>query len=562
MNFRLRGKLLSLFISILSVLILVLFFAVDNQVSNLAQNNLMSKLNSDSSMGYAFINEKYEGDWLVKDGKLYKGEHIINDDDKIVDEIIGYTKGIVTIFMGDTRVATNVLKEDGSRAVGTKVSDEVADTVLKQGEEYFGSVNVSGKNYQGKYTPIKDSNGNTIGIWLVGVFKSDIEKSIQALEVNIIIVALITLLIAISIIVLFTNNIVKNVKKIVTGVGIIASGDFKTKIDIKNKDEMGIIANNINIMVDNVGSLLHDIKEASLTVATSSKQVMASSEEISKVAEQVATAIDEVARGATEQASTTDNGNRQIQGIIKGLEKITEDMNVSSELALQAKEIVIVGGISVEEQKTKMNENKRLASSTSAAITELSVKSNEIGQILEVINGIAEQTNLLALNAAIEAARVGEHGRGFAVVADEIKKLAEQSGLSVKKIEEIIKEIHSGINKAVQEMNKSKDSVEAQAEVLQSTVQSFDNIRHAVESISENVQKVTGEANSLCTNGLIAGDAINDIASIAQQTAAGSQEVSASTEEQTSIIHQISDSAENLAKLAVELQQKVGKFNV
>ncbi len=562
MNFRLRGKLLSLFISILSVLILVLFFAVNNQVSNLAQNNLMSKLNSDSSMGYAFINEKYEGDWLVKDGKLYKGEHIINDDDKIVDEIIGYTKGIVTIFMGDTRVATNVLKEDGSRAVGTKVSDEVADTVLKQGEEYFGSVNVSGKNYQGKYTPIKDSNGNTIGIWLVGVFKSDIEKSIQALEVNIIIVALITLLIAISIIVLFTNNIVKNVKKIVTGVGIIASGDFKTKIDIKNKDEMGIIANNINIMVDNVGSLLHDIKEASLTVATSSKQVMASSEEISKVAEQVATAIDEVARGATEQASTTDNGNRQIQGIIKGLEKITEDMNVSSELALQAKEIVIVGGISVEEQKTKMNENKRLASSTSAAITELSVKSNEIGQILEVINGIAEQTNLLALNAAIEAARVGEHGRGFAVVADEIKKLAEQSGLSVKKIEEIIKEIHSGINKAVQEMNKSKDSVEAQAEVLQSTVQSFDNIRHAVESISENVQKVTGEANSLCTNGLIAGDAINDIASIAQQTAAGSQEVSASTEEQTSIIHQISDSAENLAKLAVELQQKVGKFNV
>lgn len=562
MNFRLRGKLLSLFISILSVLILVLFLAINNQVSSLAQNNLMSKLNSDSSMGYAFINEKYEGDWLVKDGKLYKGEHIINNDDKIVDEIIGYTKGIVTIFMGDTRVATNALKEDGSRAIGTKVSDEVADAVLKQGEEYFGSVNVSGKNYQGKYTPIKDSNGNTIGIWLVGVFKSDIEKSIQALEVNIIIVALITLLIAISIIVLFTNNIVKNVKKIVTGVGIIASGDFKTKIDIKNKDEMGIIANNINIMVDNVGSLLHDIKEASLTVATSSKQVMASSEEISKVAEQVATAIDEVARGATEQASTTDNGNRQIQGIIKGLEKITEDMNVSSELAQQAKEIVIVGGISVEEQKTKMDENKRLASSTSAAITELSVKSNEIGQILEVINGIAEQTNLLALNAAIEAARVGEHGRGFAVVADEIKKLAEQSGLSVKKIEEIIKEIHSGINKAVQEMNKSKDSVEAQAEVLQSTVQSFDNIRHAVESISENVQKVTGKANSLCTNGLIAGDAINDIASIAQQTAAGSQEVSASTEEQTSIIHQISDSAENLAKLAVELQQKVGKFNV
>lgn len=562
MNLRLRGKLLTLFISILTVLIIVIFLTIHFQVSELSYNNIINKLNSDSNIGFAFINEKYKGDWSIKDGKLLKGDKIINGDNSIVDEVKLRTNDIVTIFMGDTRVATNVLNDDGSRAVGTKVSDIVAENVLKQGKEYSGLVSVLGKDYEAKYIPIKDVKGTIIGIWFVGVAKSEVTKSINTLEMNILIVAASTLIIGILLIAFFTNGIVKSVNKIVKVIESIAAGDFKSKVNIKSKDEIGIIAKNVNVMIDNVGSLLHDIKEASLTVASSSEQVMASSDEISKVAEQVASAIDEVARGATEQASTTDNGNQQIQGIIKGLEKIAKDMNSSSELAHKAKSVVKAGGRSVEEQETKMNENKQSSLSASTAIVDLSSKSTEIGQILEVINGIAEQTNLLALNAAIEAARAGDHGKGFSVVADEIRKLAEQSGKSVNRIEIIIEEIQAGINKAVSEIGKAKDSVDSQSNALQNTVKSFSEIRDVVELIAQNVESVTDESNTLCHNAFIAGDAINEIASIAEETAAGSQEVSASTEEQTSIIHQISGSAENLAKLASELQQKVEKFNV
>ena len=562
MHLRLRGKLLTLFISLLAAFTLILLLTVHMQVSNLAQESLMSKVNSDLKLGLAFLDEKYRGAWTVKEGKFYKGDKLINEDHSLVDEINSYTADIVTIFMGDTRVSTNVLKEDGTRAVGTKVSEIIAEEVLDQGKEHTGLVNVHGKDYEGRYIPLKDGSGKNVGILFMGVLKSESDRSILRLETNMVVVNILVIIAAIVLVILFTNPIIKSVNKIVSVIEGIASGNFKVKADVKRKDEIGVIAKNVNIMVEKVGSLLYDIKEASLTVSSSSQQVMASSEEICKVAEQVAEAIDEVARGAMEQAATTENGNRQIQGIVKSLDQITEEMNNSKKLAQQAKEIVQAGGKSVEIQELKMGENRQLSCNAAVAITELSIKSNEIGQILEVIKSIAEQTNLLALNAAIEAARAGEAGKGFAVVADEVRKLAEQSGVSVKKIAGMITEVRESVDKAVAEMGKAEESVAQQSDALANTVNAFKEIKWMVESISDKIETVTEASDALYENAKIAGDGITGIASIAQQTAAGTEEVSASTEEQTSIINQISGSADNLAKLASELREKVEKFNV
>jgi methyl-accepting chemotaxis protein len=300
----------------------------------------------------------------------------------------------------------------------------------------------------------------------------------------------------------------------------------------------------------------------SSSVASSSKQMMSSAEEVSKASEQIANAISEVAKGATEQAVSTEKSNRQIVEIVEGLGQIAEDMGLSEKLAYQAKETLKTGEMSVKNQEIKVNENTQVALTVADAISDLSEKSNQIGQILEVIQGIADQTNLLALNAAIEAARAGEAGKGFSVVADEIRKLAEQSSLSVRQINQIINEVKTGIDHAVMQMDRSKIAVNEQTQSLYDTVNAFSEISKIVVTIAENIQSVSGAANHLSRNAMQAGDSISDIASISQETAAGTEEVSASTQEQTAIIHQIADSAGHLLELASKLQTTIECFKI
>ena len=189
-------------------------------------------------------------------------------------------------------------------------------------------------------------------------------------------------------------------------------------------------------------------------------------------------------------------------------------------------------------------------------------KSQKIGQILEVIRGISEQTNLLALNAAIEAARAGEDGKGFSVVADEIRKLAEQSRNSVKEIDLIIKKVQEGVETAVSKMDVSKQLAEEQVVTLKNTVVAFDNIAQEINAVTNKILVVSESTSVLGKNAAQVGDAMTGIARVANQTAASTQEVAASTEEQSSTVNQITDAAEDLSHLAVQLQESISNFKL
>ncbi|MCX7708987.1 MAG: methyl-accepting chemotaxis protein [Clostridia bacterium] len=562
MKIKLKAKLIVFFVSLLLVFGASILITTHIQITKLAKQSLMDKLWADSKLGYSLMNEKYKGDWSVKEGKLYKGDQVLNEDFSIVDEISKQTESYATLFLNDTRISTSVRKEDGSRAVGTKASPEVVKAVLKDGKEYNGEVTILNEKYEALYTPVKDSSGHIIGIWFVGSKKSDLTAQIWNLEVLIIVISMGMLALGLIALNIFVNSIVKNVKKILAGLKTIASGDFRIKTVVESRDEIGEIADNVNAMVESVGRLVKGIKKTSLIVVESSEQITVSTEEVSKVSEQVATAISEVAKGATEQAISIEDGNQKIVAIVTGLQQIAIDMKASEKLVSDARNNVEAGERSVRYQEQKMNDNKAVSGNVARAIGELANQSDEIGMILDVIKGISDQTNLLALNAAIEAARAGEQGKGFAVVAEEIRKLAEQSSSSVKRISDIIKEVQSGVRQSVSEMDAAERVMEEQILALRGTISAFNEISSAVSNIAENIRNVTKDSTTLSENAMQAGDAISSIAGVSEETAAASEEVSASTEEQTSIIHQIADSAGQLSKLARELQNSVEKFSV
>lgn len=387
-------------------------------------------------------------------------------------------------------------------------------------------------------------------------------QSIHNIRNTAVLLSLLVILLIVAVVFILINRAIQPVIKMAALTKDVAAGDLTVSVAVRGKDEISVLSANFNEMIRKMRELITEMRDTGATVASSSEEMMASAEEVSKASEQVAVAIAELAKGATDQAMSTEKGNTRIQEIVEGLSQIAEDMGYSKELVENVNEVLSIGEKSVRYQEMKVNENTQVSNEVAAAITQLAAKSKEIGQILGVIRGIADQTNLLALNAAIEAARAGEAGKGFAVVADEIRKLAEQSGSSVKRIGKIIEEVQAGVEHSVEQMDGAKAVVLEQVEALKETTKAFRDISSAVTPIAQNVKVVSESASALSKEAMQAADAMSDIASIAQETAAGTEEVSASTEEQTSAVHQIAESAEHLSKLAGTLQASIEKFKV
>ncbi len=342
----------------------------------------------------------------------------------------------------------------------------------------------------------------------------------------------------------------------------VAAGDLSVTVDVRSKDEIGVLGVNFNNMIESMRGLITEINELSLTVSTTSDQMMISTREADTVSEQIANTISEVAEGASEQAVSTQKGSDMVADFIIGVATINENASNAEMLTEKAKSAVESGTKIVAYQKEKMEESKVAAANVSRETSLLSEKSNRIGQIVVLIGNIAEQTNLLALNAAIEAARAGEHGRGFAVVADEVKKLAEESGKATKGINELIGEIQVSIKEVANEIGNSEKILIEQDVVVHETTDAFGNILEAVELVNKNIKEVAKATVVLKDNSIEVGASIESIASITEENAASTEEVSASVEEQSATVVELATSANNLADLSKQLQASIGKFKL
>ncbi len=288
-------------------------------------------------------------------------------------------------------------------------------------------------------------------------------------------------------------------------------------------------------------SLLADTSEFTEVFCVSSNEIVSSTNQLGSSIDQVSSAVSELAKGATQQAVSTEDGHKAISQIVDGISFITEEMKTSEQLAENTKQAVEVAEGSIKYQKSKMLESKKVIGNVEAVVNNLLVKSQEIEQITLAIKDIAGHTNLLSLNAAIEAARSGEHGKGFAVVAGEIKKLAEQAQISVKQITDIITDVQGSVSNAVNEIRRIEAVAVEQETALDKTTDVFVDIGNSVDSVVDNVKSVYISANLLDQEAKRTGDLMNDIAAVANENAACTQEIYASLEEQTNFTKFISE---------------------
>lgn len=376
-------------------------------------------------------------------------------------------------------------------------------------------------------------------------------------------VTIVAFLMAMFIAFFIASIISRPIQKMNAAAMLIAGGDLTSeKIVLKNKDELGTLADSFNTMTGNLREMIQSVSMTSEQVAASSEELLASAEQNTRASEQISETVEELAVGTSDQVDMVKRSSQAMSEMALGSEQIAELAQSVSVSAVDAANQSAEGNMIIQQAVEQMGSVRNSIASLTELVTGLGERSAEIGTITEVINNIARQTNLLALNAAIEAARAGEHGRGFAVVAGEVRKLAEESSTSAQRITDLVQLIQKDTDHAVQAVKVNSNETEAGIEIVTAAGQAFEQISNVVNKVAGEIQEVSAgsEEMSASTNEVVGY--VDQISNIAGEAAGGVHNVSAATQQQLASMEEIASSAGSLSKMAEELQEQINKFRV
>lgn len=524
---------------------------------------LTDKANADIRSAFEITSLTYPGDWSVRNGKLYKGDIQIDGNNAFVDKLGKITGNNVTIFCGDTRIATTFVKGDGTRATGTKASEAVIKQVLTDGKDFHGYADVLGNRYFSVYNVIKNAKGEKVGMMFMGIPTKDIDELQHGYLKTMGFTALVVIVVLGSIGWFVVGAVVKPLLALKSQLAVIASGNLKAEdINLDSGDEIAEVASSANQMK---GSL----HEVMIQCAHSAEQVAASSEELTASASQTATTVHQVAESVCKMAEGADQQSTALEAVTNQAENLDTKMSSLNESALVMKNVAedsrknaASGRESVEHAVDQIKRMAVQMNASAKVVETLGERSNEIGQIVETISNIAGQTNLLALNAAIEAARAGEAGRGFAVVAEEVRKLAEQSGEAATSIAGLIGAIQDDTNEAVVAIKKGNEEVQAGSQVVSEAGEAFAHIEQLISDLYAHVEASLKNINDAKDSSQSIVSAVTEVQRVSVEVANEAQNVSASTEEQAATMQEIVQASQSLADMAQKLQNEVNKFEV
>jgi twitching motility protein PilJ len=261
--------------------------------------------------------------------------------------------------------------------------------------------------------------------------------------------------------------------------GSLADGDLTVEATV-TEDITGAIADSINYAIEKLRELVATINETAIMVDSAAKQTESTAVHMKRAAE----------NQAREIAAATGS----IVSMAGSIEEVSGNAERSSDVARHSVEVAHKGGAAVRRTIDGMNAIRETIQDTSKRIKRLGESSQEIGNIVELINDIAEQTNILALNASIQASMAGEAGRGFAVVADEVQRLAERSTNATKQIEVLVRTIQADTNEAVVSMERSTTDVVGGALLAENAGAALDEIEQVSNQIANLVQNISGSA--------------------------------------------------------------------
>ena len=307
----------------------------------------------------------------------------------------------------------------------------------------------------------------------------------------------------------------------------LADGDLTVKATVTD-DMTGAIADSVNFAVEQLRELVTGINITAQTVSESANETMATTGQLAIAAGQQAEQVREATDTINEMAESFDG--------------MAERSRQSSEVAQRSVAIAHKGSQMVQQSIKGMDTIREQIQETSKRIKRLGESSQEIGDIVELINGIAEQTNILALNAAIQSASAGGAGRGFAVVADEVQRLAERATNATRRIEMLVQNIQADTSEAVISMESTTSEVVSGAEKAEDAGEALQRIESTSKDLSKLIEEISQEAQTQSESATRIAEQMNSIRDVSIQTSGGSKQTAQSMGRLADLVHKLSES--------------------
>ncbi|MGC6583418.1 methyl-accepting chemotaxis protein [Paenibacillus sp. Dod16] len=394
------------------------------------------------------------------------------------------------------------------------------------------------------------------------MYVQEVDDAVNGIRHTMIVVMTVSLLTALILVTWNVSSVIKPIRRMRQATEVISGGDLTLRMKGFKRDEIGELADHFQQMVESLRDMVHGVKAMTENVSASSEELSASALQNTSAVEHVTSSIQEVAAGSERQLNAAEEilkrilqVSRHADEIAEVLEKVTDAMNQTEELAQEGNKTVITAAATMQDIDHAMND-------LNGVIHQLSERTEEIGGIASAITDIAKETSLLSLNASIEAARAGEQGKGFAVVAAEIRKLAQRSESSADYISGLIAGILAEMERTMEVTEAARQKVSDGVDAADLTGRSFSRIKKAVNTVSGQVRTTSKAAKELAQDTASTKKSVEDIRGVSEQTSSQTQTISAASEEQLASMEEVSASAADLSRLAEELQEMVKRFKI
>jgi methyl-accepting chemotaxis protein len=478
---------------------------------------------------------------LTPEGQLARGDRVFDGANEVVDMVSRSSRGVATIFKGDERVATSVVRPDGTRATGTKLAPGPAySAAITGGQTYRGENVILGTNHITIYQPIRDASGRQVGV----LFAGQSLAMLAALRAEMIRNGLImggTILLVMGLLGWWViRRMLRPMDELCSSVARMTEGDLDSTVPhLGRRDELGAMAQAIETLRQarletraaraeaeaERGRVELARREAALANAAALEAALAEASD--KLGERAsltlaaASRLSDLAERATRQARALGSGSEEATANVQAVAAAAEEL--ASSISEITRQVTQASGIA--------DRALAQAQQTDATVRGLSTGAQRIGEVVRLIESIAAQTNLLALNATIEAARAGDAGKGFAVVAGEVKSLALQTA-------------------------KATEEIASQIGAIQSTTE---GAAQAIGGIGQTIQELHVISAAIADGMAQQGDATREIARGVAQAAAATTGVSGGAQNLSGDVAETDVAARELRGLAGELDAS-GRF--
>lgn len=484
----------------------------------------------------------------------YMGPITFNDTGEIVGMILmgmdlrefGYLDSVktqtgseVSLFSGSKRYSTTIADETGARAVDTQMEDNIAKTVLQDGNPYIGQAVILGQNHFVNYQPMKDYDGNIVGAYFSGMSSASSDASFTQMVILSVVIAVVVLIVIDLLMMYFVRKFVG--KPILESNRIaeeMRTGQLSTPDSTFNfgNDEIGQFArkleeakHTLRDYIGDISRLLSMMGEGDFSGEPDRKYI-GDFEQIDKSFKQIRSNLSEIIRHISSSADSVRNGAEQmsdgtmklaegtskqaasIETLADAIDKISEQIRFNTENAEKADNLSKVTADRITNQDREI---KNMLS----AMEEIKNRSNQISVIIKTIEDIAFQTNILSLNAAIEAARAGQAGKGFAVVADEVRNLASKSAEAASNTNALITATIDAVNNGAEIAARTAAAMTEVKSFSEQTAEYISRISEASAVQSESVRRVEEDTDQ--------------IRAVTEQNSSTAEESAASCEELT-----------------------------